>query len=145
MACHLGFEVVTVQEHWVDWPDALYDKVGNIQLSRIMGADVRLDPSGFDIGIRSSCEGAIADVEAGKAGAVPAHLRDAHYAGAKKMGSGKGYRYPHDDPDGVLAQQYPPDDLVGVDYYTPTDHGFERELGPRLAKLRSIVRRVSRR
>ena len=54
VAAHLGLRAVTVQEHWVDWPDSVYDKVGNIQLSRIMGGDVRLDPAGFDIGIRDS-------------------------------------------------------------------------------------------
>ncbi|WP_228801611.1 hypothetical protein, partial [Nocardia puris] len=42
--------------------------------------------------------------------AVPAHLRDGHYAGAAKLGNAQGYKYPHDDPDGVLAQQYPPDE-----------------------------------
>ena len=52
VASRLGLRCVLVQERWVDWPDAVYDKVGNILLSRIMGADVRLDPSGFDIGIR---------------------------------------------------------------------------------------------
>ncbi|MFT4126608.1 MAG: replication-associated recombination protein A [Gordonia sp. (in: high G+C Gram-positive bacteria)] len=88
---------------------------------------------------------AMADVAAGKSGAIPPHLRDSHYAGAKALGSGIGYRYPHDDPDGVLPQQYPPDDLVGVDYYTPTDHGFEREISARLGKLRSIVRGLTRR
>lgn len=88
---------------------------------------------------------ALADVEAGKSGAVPAHLRDGHYRGAQKLGNAIGYRYPHNDPDGVLAQQYAPDELVGTDYYQPTDHGYEREIGPRLAKLRSIVRRVGSR
>ncbi|MGO3327109.1 replication-associated recombination protein A [Gordonia sp. (in: high G+C Gram-positive bacteria)] len=88
---------------------------------------------------------ATADVSAGKTGAVPAHLRDGHYAGAKKLGNAIGYQYPHDDPDGVLPQQYPPDELVGVDYYTPTDHGFERELGLRVGKLRSIIRGVASR
>ncbi|WP_425577610.1 replication-associated recombination protein A [Nocardia callitridis] len=83
---------------------------------------------------------AMADVAAGKAGAVPPHLRDGHYAGAAKLGNAKGYRYPHDNPDGVLAQQYPPDELVGVDYYAPTDHGHEREVGPRVEKLRRIIR-----
>jgi putative ATPase len=83
---------------------------------------------------------AIADVRAGKAGLVPAHLRDGHYAGAQKLGNAIGYKYPHDNPDGVLAQQYPPDDLVGTDYYVPTDHGVEREIGPRVEKLRRIVR-----
>jgi 1-aminocyclopropane-1-carboxylate deaminase len=65
VAARLGLKCVLVQEHWVDWPDVVYDKVGNILLSRIMGADVRLDPSGFDIGIRPSWEQALADVEAG--------------------------------------------------------------------------------
>ena len=56
VAAHLGLRCVLVQEHWVDWPDAVYDKVGNILLSRIMGADVRLSAAGFDIGIRPSWE-----------------------------------------------------------------------------------------
>ncbi|MBF6348614.1 replication-associated recombination protein A [Nocardia flavorosea] len=83
---------------------------------------------------------AMADVTAGKAGAVPPHLRDGHYSGAAALGNARGYRYPHDDPDGVLAQQYPPDELVGVDYYHPTDHGNERAVGPRVSTLRRIVR-----
>jgi putative ATPase len=83
---------------------------------------------------------AMADVAAGKAGAVPPHLRDGHYQGAAKLGNAQGYRYPHDNPDGVLAQQYPPDELRGVDYYRPTDHGHEREIGRRVDKLRRIIR-----
>ncbi|PXW33742.1 UNVERIFIED_CONTAM: putative ATPase [Williamsia faeni] len=83
---------------------------------------------------------AIADVEGGKAGSVPPHLRDGHYAGAAKLGNAVGYRYPHDAPDGVLTQQYPPDELVGVDYYEPTDRGRERDIGPRLGRLRNIIR-----
>nr|WP_245401594.1 replication-associated recombination protein A [Nocardia albiluteola] len=83
---------------------------------------------------------ALADINAGKAGAVPPHLRDGHYAGAAALGNAQGYRYPHDHPDGVLSQQYPPDELVGVDYYRPTDHGYEREIGSRVTKLRRIVR-----
>ncbi|MEU7764614.1 replication-associated recombination protein A [Nocardia sp. NPDC049190] len=83
---------------------------------------------------------AMADVAAGKAGAVPPHLRDGHYAGAAQLGNAQGYRYPHDNKDGVLAQQYPPDELVGVDYYRPTEHGHEREIGSRVDKLRRIVR-----
>ena len=84
---------------------------------------------------------AIGDVRAGKAGPVPAALRDSHYSGAQQLGHGKGYRYPHDDPDGVVSQQYPPDDLRGVDYYRPTPRGAEREIGTRLDKLRAIIRR----
>jgi putative ATPase len=83
---------------------------------------------------------ALADINAGKAGAVPPHLRDGHYAGAAALGNAQGYKYPHDHPDGVLSQQYPPDELVGVDYYRPTDHGYEREVGTRVTKLRRIVR-----
>lgn len=84
---------------------------------------------------------AMADVAAGKSGAVPPHLRDGHYAGARKLGNAVGYRYPHDDPDGVLPQQYPPDELVGADYYQPTERGFEQQLAKRLPRLRAIVRR----
>ncbi|WP_448004822.1 replication-associated recombination protein A [Agromyces bauzanensis] len=83
---------------------------------------------------------AIADVRAGKAGPVPKHLRDAHYPGAKRLGHGKGYVYPHDDPIGVVAQEYLPDSLRGAMYYEPTEHGNEREVSARLAKLRRIVR-----
>jgi 1-aminocyclopropane-1-carboxylate deaminase len=69
VAAKLGLGCRLVQEKWVDWDDPVNDKVGNILLSRIMGADVRLDPAGFDIGIRSSWEDAIRDVE--KAGGKP--------------------------------------------------------------------------
>ena len=84
---------------------------------------------------------AMGDIRAGKAGLVPAHLRDGHYPGAAQLGSAQGYRYPHDDPDGVVAQQYPPDELSQVDYYRPTTHGAEREIAGRLEKLRAIIRR----
>lgn len=84
---------------------------------------------------------AMADIRAGNAGLVPAHLRDGHYSGAAKLGHGVGYRYAHDEPGGVAAQQYPPDELVGVDYYHPTNHGAEREISTRLEKLRAIIRR----
>jgi putative ATPase len=83
---------------------------------------------------------AIADVRAGRGGPVPAHLRDAHYPGAKRLGHGKGYVYSHDVPHGVAEQQYAPDDLVGTDYYTPTDRGFEANVRPRLERLRQILR-----
>ncbi|MBP2458522.1 putative ATPase [Clavibacter michiganensis] len=83
---------------------------------------------------------AIADVRAGAFGRVPLHLRDAHYPGAKRLGHGKGYRYPHDADIGVVTQQYLPDELVGRTYYSPTQHGHERDLSARLEKLRRIVR-----
>ncbi len=74
VAAHLGLKAVLVQEAWVDWPDSVNDRVGNIMLSRIMGAEVRLDPAGFDIGIRDSWQQALADVEArgGRPYGIPA-------------------------------------------------------------------------
>ncbi len=74
VAAHLGMKCVLVQENWVDYADAVYDRVGNIQMSRILGADVRLDAAGFDIGIRPSWEAALEDVRAagGKPYAIPA-------------------------------------------------------------------------
>ena len=83
---------------------------------------------------------AIADVRAGRIGRVPLHLRDAHYAGAKRLGHGKGYIYSHDTDFGVAEQQYLPDELVGTEYYTPTNHGNERDIAARLEKLRAILR-----
>ena len=85
-------------------------------------------------------DAAMGDVRSGKSGAVPAHLRDGHYAGASKLGNAQGYRYPHDRSEGVLPQQYPPDELVGVDYYEPTGRGGERALADRVPKLRGIIR-----
>jgi putative ATPase len=91
--------------------------------------------------VTTALSAAMADIRAGKAGAVPAPLRDGHYSGAAKLGHAQGYRYPHDDPDGVVPQQYPPDVLSGVDYYRPTTHGAERDIASRMAKLRAIIRR----
>ncbi|MDT7717748.1 MAG: putative ATPase [Pseudonocardiales bacterium] len=85
-------------------------------------------------------DAALADVRAGATGAVPAHLRDGHYAGSARLGHAQGYRYPHDSPDGVLAQQYPPDALVGRNYYEPRPHGAERALSERMTRLRRIIR-----
>ncbi|GAB3797886.1 replication-associated recombination protein A [Humibacter antri] len=85
-------------------------------------------------------DAAIADVRAGKIGRVPKPLRDAHYPGAKRLGHGKGYVYPHDDELGVVRQQYLPDALKDSIYYTPTEHGREREIAARLAKLRRITK-----
>ncbi len=83
---------------------------------------------------------AIADVRAGLGNGIPAHLRDAHYPGSKQLGHGQGYKYAHDAPHSVAAQQYPPDDLVGRDYYQPTANGAERDIAPRLERLRNIIR-----
>jgi putative ATPase len=85
-------------------------------------------------------DAAIADVKAGTFGRVPKGMRDAHYPGAKRLGHGKGYVYPHDDPIGVVAQQYAPTELKNTIYYEPTEHGNERDVSARLSKIRRIVR-----
>jgi len=90
--------------------------------------------------VTTAISAAMEDVRKGAIGSVPPHLRDGHYAGAKKLGNATGYRYPHDVPDGVLAQQYPPDELVGRDYYQPTQRGSERAVAERLPRLRRVVR-----
>ena len=83
---------------------------------------------------------AIADVRAGGFGRVPKPLRDAHYAGAKRLGHGKGYKYPHDAEVGVVAQQYLPDELVGRRYYEPKNLGAERDVAARLERIRRILK-----
>jgi putative ATPase len=85
-------------------------------------------------------DAALADVRAGRGAVVPAHLRDGHYSGAESLGNAVGYRYPHDDPRGVLRQDYLPADLADARYYSPTDHGHERRVGVTLETLRGIVR-----
>ncbi|GAA2527231.1 replication-associated recombination protein A [Pilimelia columellifera] len=90
--------------------------------------------------VTTALAAAMADVRAGRGGAVPPQLRDGHYPGARGLGHGAGYRYPHDDPRAVVAQQHAPDDLVGVDYYHPTRHGAEETVAQRLPTLRRIVR-----
>ncbi|WP_336991801.1 replication-associated recombination protein A [Leucobacter sp. VD1] len=88
----------------------------------------------------TAIDSAIADVKAGRFGLVPKHLRDAHYPGAKRLGHGKGYLYPHNDPRGVSRQQYLPEELADRVYYAPTQHGNEREISERLDKIRRITR-----
>src|ERR671932_1174531 len=78
VAARVGLRCVLVQESWVDWPDAVYDKVGNILLSRLAGADVRLVRAGFGIGFKESWETALREVEesGGKPYAIPAGASD---------------------------------------------------------------------
>ena len=132
-------------------PTALQTAVAAAQTVALIGmpeaqltlahATVHLATAPKSNAVTTALGAAMADIRAGKAGAVPAHLRDGHYAGAQSLGNAVGYRYAHDHPDGVVPQQYPPDDLVGVDYYQPTGRGAEREIGGRLARLRAIIRR----
>jgi putative ATPase len=85
-------------------------------------------------------DAALTDVRRGLAGAVPRHLRDQHYPGARAVPGGGRYVYPHDEPDGVAAQQYPPDAVLERSYYEPTRHGAEGRLGELWATLRARVR-----
>ena len=84
---------------------------------------------------------ALADVRAGNIGQVPAHLRDAHYAGAQKLGHGTDYKYAHDYPHSVAAQEYLPEELRGKRYYQPSRNGFEDLLTTRLEKVRDLLGR----
>lgn len=89
----------------------------------------------------TAIDAAIADVRQGRIGTVPAHLRDAHYPGAKTIGHGQGYQYAHDAEHGVATQQYLPDELIDARYYQPTDHGNEAALAERLAVLEDLLGR----
>jgi putative ATPase len=83
---------------------------------------------------------AVADVRAGRIGPVPAHLRDAHYGGATKLGHGAGYPYSHDAPHGIAAQQYAPDVVADREYYQPTSIGAEAAIKERWERVRRLVR-----
>lgn len=84
---------------------------------------------------------ALAAVETEEAGQVPMHLRDSHYKGAKELGHGIGYKYPHNFSGGYVQQQYLPDQLQGKQFYHPTEHGYERTIKERLAYWRSTSKR----
>jgi putative ATPase len=88
----------------------------------------------------TAIDAAVADVRAGRIGAVPAALRDAHYAGAKSLGHGHAYRYAHDDPRGVAPQQHAPDEVADREYYVPTRRGAEQAYADKLARIREILR-----
>ncbi|ORV84480.1 replication-associated recombination protein A [Mycolicibacterium iranicum] len=132
-------------------PTALPTAVAAAQTVQLIGmpeaqltlahATVHLATAPKSNAVTNALGAAMADIRAGKAGLVPAHLRDGHYSGAQKMGNAVGYKYAHDEPGGVAAQQYPPEELVGVDYYQPTGYGAERDISTRLEKLRAIIRR----
>ena len=80
-----------------------------------------------------------ADVRNGLIGAVPAHLRDAHYPGAGKVGHGEGYRYPHDFDGGIVPQRYAPDSVADRRYYQPSRHGLEARVAERAERIRAIL------
>jgi putative ATPase len=90
--------------------------------------------------VTTAIEAASADVRAGKIGPVPAHLRDAHYAGAKKVGHGTSYVYSHDAPFGIAEQQYAPDVVKDARYYRPTNLGAESAIRERWERVRKLIR-----
>ncbi|WP_197376828.1 replication-associated recombination protein A [Mycolicibacterium baixiangningiae] len=132
-------------------PTALPTAVAAAQTVQLIGlpeaqltlahATVHLATAAKSNAVTTALGSAMNDVRNGKAGQVPAHLRDGHYSGAAKLGNAVGYVYSHDHPDGVVPQQYSPDELVGVDYYRPTGRGAEREISSRLERLRAIIRK----
>jgi len=85
-------------------------------------------------------DAASTDVRAGLIGPVPAHLRDAHYAGAKKIGHGSSYKYSHDEPFGIAEQQYAPDVVADAEYYQPTSLGAEAAVKERWTRIRRLIR-----
>jgi len=131
-------------------PSALQTAVAAAQAAQLIGmpeariplaeAVIHLATAAKSNAVVAAIDAAMADVQAGKIGLVPPHLRDAHYAGAKQLGHGKGYRYPHDDPSGVVPQQYLPDVIKDAVYYHPTTHGYESQVSGRLARFREIQR-----
>ncbi|OBI07719.1 replication-associated recombination protein A [Mycobacterium scrofulaceum] len=131
-------------------PSALQIAVAAAQTVQLIGmpeaqltlahATIHLATAPKSNSVTTALAAAMDDIKAGKAGLVPPHLRDGHYSGAAALGHAQGYQYSHNDPDGVLAQQYPPDELVGVDYYRPAGRGGEREMAGRLERLRAIIR-----
>jgi putative ATPase len=70
---------------------------------------------------------------------VPAHLRDAHYPGAGKVGHGEGYLYPHDFDGGIVPQRYAPDSVADRRYYQPSRHGLEARVAERAERIRAIL------
>lgn len=82
------------------------------------------------------------DIRDGRIGEVPPHLRDSHYPGAESLGHGEKYRYPHDDPAGILPQAYAPEPVAGKQYYRASGRGLERELQERSRHIRDILRGV---
>ncbi len=131
-------------------PTALTTAVATAQAVQLIGMpEVRLNLAQAVIAlavapksnaVTLAVDAASADVRAGRIGAVPAHLRDAHYAGSKKLGHGKSYVYAHDAPFGVATQQYAPDVVADAVYYRPTALGAEAGVKERWERLRRLIR-----
>ncbi|MGA8847244.1 MAG: replication-associated recombination protein A [Nocardioides sp.] len=90
--------------------------------------------------VTTALAAATSDVRAGKVGPVPAHLRDAHYAGSAKLGHGTSYTYSHDAPFGIAEQQYAPEVVADARYYQPTEIGAEAGIKERWERVRRLIR-----
>ncbi len=131
-------------------PTALPAAVAAAQVVQLVGlpearialaqATIHLATAPKSNAVIGAIDAALADVREGRAGSVPPALRDGHYPGAQRLGHAQRYVYPHGHPGAVVAQQYPPDELVGRDYYRPTGYGGERVLADRVPKLRRSIR-----
>ena len=129
-------------------PSALQTAVAAAQAAQLIGmpeariplaeAVIHLATAAKSNAVVLAIDSALTDVKAGKIGPVPPHLRDGHYTGAKNIGHGKGYVYPHDDPNGIVPQQYLPDIIADAIYYTPTTRGYEHQVSDRLTRFRAI-------
>ena len=133
-------------------PTALQTAVAAAQTVQLIGmpeaqlalahATVHLATAPKSNAVTTALGAAMSDIRAGKAGLVPAASARRALLGRGEAGQrASATSISHDDPDGVVPQQYPPDELVGVDYYQPTNHGAEREIATRLDKLRAIIRK----
>ena len=131
-------------------PTALPAAVAAAQVVQLVGlpearialaqATIHLATAPKSNAVITAIDAAMADVRDGRAGSVPPALRDGHYPGAQRLGHAQRYVYPHGHPGAVVAQQYPPDELVGREYYRPTGFGAERVLAERVPKLRRTIR-----
>ncbi len=134
-------------------PTALQTAVAAAQAVAMLGmpegrltlahATIHLALSPKSNAVIAAIDAAQSDVRGGRIGTVPAHLRDAHYPGARDLGHGRGYSYPHDAPEGVVAQQYAPDPVLGRRYYRPTGHGAEARWSEVHERLRRAVSGLS--
>ncbi|MFL6060044.1 MAG: replication-associated recombination protein A [Marmoricola sp.] len=131
-------------------PDGLTTAVAAAQAVQLIGmpearlnlaqATIELTLAPKSNAVIKAIDAAVADVRAGKIGAVPAHLRDAHYPGAKNLGHGHGYQYAHDAPYGIAEQQYAPDVVADATYYQPTALGAEAGFRERWERIRRMIR-----
>lgn len=131
-------------------PSALQTAVATAQAVQLIGMpEARLNLAQATIALAlapksnaviKAIDAASADIRRGQIGPVPAHLRDAHYPGAAKVGHGESYKYSHDEPYGIATQQYAPDVIVAAKYYQPTSIGAEAEIKQRWERIRRLIR-----